>query len=121
VQAQLSERKRHISALSEFTAHDPGPFPSVFRQALEQLGWLEDRNVVIDYRFAGGCAMEINLTNANYSAMAPASFRSVARLRGASGVLGGIVMRDFNRTAMQCTWLISSAPLAGEPMRSRVR
>jgi hypothetical protein len=74
VQAQLGERKRHIAALSEFTAHDPGPFPSVFRQALEQLGWLEDRNVVIGYRFAGGCAMEINLTNANYSATAPRPF-----------------------------------------------
>jgi hypothetical protein len=35
---------------------------------------LEDRNVVIGYRFAGGCAMEINLTNANYSATAPRPF-----------------------------------------------
>jgi putative ABC transport system substrate-binding protein len=54
VQAQLGERKRRIGVLSELTAQDPGPGPLVFRQALEQLGWSEDRNVVIDYRFAGG-------------------------------------------------------------------
>jgi ABC-type uncharacterized transport system substrate-binding protein len=54
VHAQLGERKRRIGVLSEFTAHDPGPFPSALRQALEQLGWSEDRNVVIDFRFTGG-------------------------------------------------------------------
>jgi putative ABC transport system substrate-binding protein len=54
VQAQLGERKRRIGVLSELTAQDPGPGPLAFRQALEQLGWSEDRNVVIDYRFAGG-------------------------------------------------------------------
>jgi hypothetical protein len=48
-----------------------------------------------------------------------ACFRSVARLRGASGVSGGIVMRDFSCTDMSC--LTSCAPLAGEPKRSRVR
>jgi putative tryptophan/tyrosine transport system substrate-binding protein len=52
VHAQLGERKRRIGVLSEFAA--PGPGLSAFRQALEQLGWSEDRNVDIDYRFAGG-------------------------------------------------------------------
>ena len=50
--AQVGERKRRIGVLSEFAA--PGPGLSAFRQALEQLGWSEDRNVDIDYRFAGG-------------------------------------------------------------------
>jgi putative tryptophan/tyrosine transport system substrate-binding protein len=56
VHAQLGERKRRIGVLSEFTADRPATRAALseFRQALEQLGWLEDRNVVIDYRFAGG-------------------------------------------------------------------
>jgi putative ABC transport system substrate-binding protein len=54
--AQLGERKRRIGVLSEFAANDPamGPRLSTFRQALERLGWSENRNVDIDYRFAGG-------------------------------------------------------------------
>ena len=52
VHAQLGERKRRIGVLSEFAA--PGPGLLAFRQALEQLGWSEHRNVDIDYRFAGG-------------------------------------------------------------------
>jgi ABC transporter substrate binding protein len=56
VHAQLGERKRRIGVLSEFAADDRanGPRLSIFRQALEQLGWSENRNVLIDYRFAGG-------------------------------------------------------------------
>jgi putative ABC transport system substrate-binding protein len=54
--AQLGERKRRIGVLAQFTADDPETVRglSAFRQALEQLGWSEDRNVDIDYRFAGG-------------------------------------------------------------------
>jgi putative tryptophan/tyrosine transport system substrate-binding protein len=56
VHAQLTERKRRIGVLWQFAADDPatGPLLSAFRQALEQLGWSENRDVVIDYRFAGG-------------------------------------------------------------------
>jgi putative ABC transport system substrate-binding protein len=56
VHAQLGERKRRIGILWQFAADDPatGRGLTAFRQALEQLGWSEDRNVVIDYRFAGG-------------------------------------------------------------------
>jgi putative ABC transport system substrate-binding protein len=54
VHAQHGERKRRIGALWQFAPDDPGPFPSALRQALEQLGWSENRNVVFDYRFTGG-------------------------------------------------------------------
>jgi putative ABC transport system substrate-binding protein len=56
VHAQLGERKRRIGVLSEFAADRPATRAALseFRRALEQLGWSEDRNVVIDYRFAGG-------------------------------------------------------------------
>jgi putative ABC transport system substrate-binding protein len=52
--AQVGERKHRIGVLWQMAADDPGAALSVFRQALEQLGWSEDRNVDIDYRFAGG-------------------------------------------------------------------
>jgi putative tryptophan/tyrosine transport system substrate-binding protein len=56
VHAQLGERKRRIGVLWQYAADDPqtGAGLSAFRQALEQLGWSEDRNVDIDYRFGGG-------------------------------------------------------------------
>ena len=56
VHAQLTERKRRIGVLWQYAADDRATRLglSAFRQALEQLGWSEDRNVDIDYRFAGG-------------------------------------------------------------------
>src|SRR5215470_651250 len=52
--AQDGQRKRRVGVLSQFAADDPMNGSQAFRRALEQLGWSEDRNVVIDYRFAGG-------------------------------------------------------------------
>ena len=56
LRAQHGERKRRIGILWQYAADDPatGPPLSAFRQTLAQLGWSEDRNVDIDYRFAGG-------------------------------------------------------------------
>ena len=56
VNAQHGERKRRIGALWQFAADDPTNklAYTTFGKALEQLGWSEDRNVVFDYRFAGG-------------------------------------------------------------------
>ena len=56
LRAQHGERKRRIGALWQFAADDPTNklAYTAFGKALEQLGWSEDRNVVFDYRFAGG-------------------------------------------------------------------
>jgi putative ABC transport system substrate-binding protein len=53
---QQRERMRRIGVLWEFATDRPATRAALleFRQALEQLGWSEDRNVVMDYRFAGG-------------------------------------------------------------------
>jgi putative tryptophan/tyrosine transport system substrate-binding protein len=51
-QAQRGEQTRRIGVLMPYS-----PLPealTVFRQALERLGWLEGRNVEIEYRFAAG-------------------------------------------------------------------
>jgi putative tryptophan/tyrosine transport system substrate-binding protein len=50
--AQQGERVRRIGVLMPYGP--PELFLTVFRQALEPLGWLEGRNVQIDYRFAAG-------------------------------------------------------------------
>jgi len=53
-QAQLTERVRRIGVLMPFAEDDPDTKVRLagFRHELERLGWLEGRNVRIDYRFA---------------------------------------------------------------------
>ena len=54
VRAQPSERKRRIGVLVGLAENDPEIKARLagFRQGLERLGWLEELNVHIDYRFA---------------------------------------------------------------------
>ena len=54
--AQQGERVRRIGVLSSSTMHDPASHArlAAFRQELEQLGWTQDRNVQIEYRWAAG-------------------------------------------------------------------
>jgi putative ABC transport system substrate-binding protein len=52
--AQLPEGTRHIGVLMGLAEDDPDTKARLFglRQGLEKLGWVEGRNVRIDYRFA---------------------------------------------------------------------
>jgi len=54
--AQQPERMRRIGVLMPFAESDPQYQGSVasFRDALVKLGWVEGRNLRIDYRWAGG-------------------------------------------------------------------
>jgi putative ABC transport system substrate-binding protein len=56
VRGQQPERMRRIAVLLPYEAGDPETRSRIaaFRQALERLGWSEDRNIHIDYRFASG-------------------------------------------------------------------
>jgi len=53
--AQQSERSRQIGMLIPFDADDPQVKArlSAFRQGLQELGWIENRNIHFDYRFTG--------------------------------------------------------------------
>ena len=53
--AQQPERLR-LGVLMLFREHDPNtqPFVMAFAQALERFGWVEGKNIRIDYRFATG-------------------------------------------------------------------
>src|SRR6516165_717229 len=54
--AQQSERMRRIGVLMSGAADDPvgQAEAKAFRQGLQQLGWTDERNVRIDYRWAAG-------------------------------------------------------------------
>jgi len=54
--AQQPDRMRRIGTLMPFTENDPEFQGSMttFRDALVQFGWVEGRNLRIDYRWAGG-------------------------------------------------------------------
>jgi len=54
--AQQPDRMRRIGTLMPFTESDPEFQGSMttFRDALVQFGWVEGRNLRIDYRWAGG-------------------------------------------------------------------
>jgi len=53
--AQQSERVRRIGFLHDYEELDPDGRVQVvaFREALEKLGWIDGRNVIIDYRSGG--------------------------------------------------------------------
>jgi putative ABC transport system substrate-binding protein len=54
--AQQAERMRRVGVLNYLAADDPDSSPRVvaFAQALQGLGWIDGRNIQIDYRWGGG-------------------------------------------------------------------
>src|SRR5215813_10300600 len=54
--AQQAERMRRIGVLMNLTADDPvaKARTDALRQSLQQLGWVEGRNLQIDYRWTAG-------------------------------------------------------------------
>ena len=59
--AQQSERMRRIVFLHGIAQHDPEAKARVeaFRQGLEALGWVENRNIQIAHRYSGGDFLQI--------------------------------------------------------------
>ena len=47
---------RRIGVLSPFTPADAAPWHEAFRQRLRELGWIEGKNISIEYRYAEGPA-----------------------------------------------------------------
>ncbi len=89
--AQQPDRMRRIGIMMNATANDPGPEAHVaaFRQAMQQLGWAEGRNVQIDVRWAGGSAEAYRRYAPELVALAPdlilaAAVPSVAAVQAAS-------------------------------------
>jgi putative ABC transport system substrate-binding protein len=73
VRAQQNERVRRIGVLTGTRADDPNNQARVaaFEQALQQLGWIQGRNVWIDYRFSRGDAVTSRKQAEELVALAP--------------------------------------------------
>jgi putative tryptophan/tyrosine transport system substrate-binding protein len=72
--AQQNDRMKRIGVLvAATTEHDPESEVRVaaFRRGLEELGWVDGRNIRIDYRFAGGDADRIRTYVAELVKSAP--------------------------------------------------
>ena len=71
--AQQGERVRLVGVILPATAHDTEfqTWIGAFRQALQELGWIEGRNVRIDIRWATINAAEVRKHAAELVALAP--------------------------------------------------
>jgi putative tryptophan/tyrosine transport system substrate-binding protein len=73
VSAQQDERMRRIGVLISLTADDPQSKARVaaFQRGLQQFGWVDGRNVRLDYRWGGGNAGQMRSLAAELIALAP--------------------------------------------------
>jgi ABC transporter substrate binding protein len=71
--AQQAERVRRIGFLTNFTADDPGVKPRItaFLQGLQELGWIDGRNIRIDIRYGAGEADRARQYAAELVALTP--------------------------------------------------
>src|SRR5262245_58103426 len=71
--AQQPERIRRVAVLLNATSDDPGyqAWIGAFRQALQELGWIDGRNVRFDIRWGPGSVAGIRKNAAELAALAP--------------------------------------------------
>src|SRR5262245_48147592 len=68
---QQAERVRQVGVVAGAHEASQRLRRSQFQQALQQLGWIEGRNIRIDYRWGGGDANTIRKYAAELAALAP--------------------------------------------------
>jgi ABC-type uncharacterized transport system substrate-binding protein len=68
--AQQGERVRRVGAILGSTGTGRSDV-AAFQQALQQLGWIDGRNVRMDYRFGSGNAADVRRYTAELIALAP--------------------------------------------------
>jgi len=63
VRAQQGEQARRVGVLNAFAETDPQQqtWDSAFRQRLNELGWVDGRNIYVDYRWAAGSLDRLQL------------------------------------------------------------
>ena len=72
-QAQQAERMRRVVFLHALAEHDPEVQARIaaFRQGLETLGWIENRNVHIEHRYSAGDLAQMQAHTAELVSSAP--------------------------------------------------
>ena len=75
VHAQLPSRMRHVGVFLGLTASadDPGAGEILrpFKAAMAEVGWIEDQNIRLDYRFGGGDLAKIHAAAGDLVTLAP--------------------------------------------------
>jgi putative tryptophan/tyrosine transport system substrate-binding protein len=71
--AQQADRRRRVSVLSALTADDPEGQARVaaFREALQELGWTDGRDLQLDVRWSEGDGERLRKNAADFAAIAP--------------------------------------------------
>jgi len=70
--AQQAERMRRIGVLMGVANDAEGEARvAAFRQGLQQLGWVEGRNVLVEYRWGGGDPSRLKIQAAEVAVMMP--------------------------------------------------
>src|SRR5436190_3776511 len=71
--AQQGDRVKRLGVLWGLAENDNvyEPYLSVFKQRLQDLGWIDGRNVRVEYRFTGGVAERIRIAARELIALAP--------------------------------------------------
>ena len=87
VRAQQSERMRRIGVLMARSANDPEgqAFVAAFLQGLQELGWSDGRNAIVDIRWFTGNSADARKYAAELVALAPHVILAVGTL-GVSAV-----------------------------------
>jgi ABC-type uncharacterized transport system substrate-binding protein len=111
--AQQSGRMRRIGFLSSYTAEGGKNLVGCFQMGLEQAGWVEGRNISIEYRWAEGrperySALAVELTRLNLDVIACNSTPATQALQR--------IMRD-----VPIVFMTVSAPVGSGIVRSLAR
>src|SRR4051812_12443847 len=71
--AQQGDRVKRLGVLWGLAENDNvyEPYLSAFKQRLQDLGWIDGRNVRIEYRFTGGVTERISVAARELVALAP--------------------------------------------------
>ena len=71
--AQQRDRVKHLGVLWGLAENDNvyEPYLSAFKQRLQDLGWIDGRNVRVEYRFTGGVTERIRVAARELVALAP--------------------------------------------------
>jgi putative ABC transport system substrate-binding protein len=92
--AQQAERMRSVGVLQGLAANDAEWLPrlAAFRQALAELGWMENRNIIIDTRYADGrperlSALAAELVQAKVDVIVTNAAQPVEAARAATGTI----------------------------------
>jgi ABC-type uncharacterized transport system substrate-binding protein len=91
--SQQRERMRRVGLLTHFSESDPEAQTRInaFRNALQELGWVQGKNLRIDYRYSAGDIDRLQIFAAELTALTPDALHSI-------GSPSTTALRDLTRT-----------------------